>query len=105
MLFLTPSLAKTLASLARILPGAAGRRLSSSAATLANIHLFNWGSTMSHGALAGDIPGIEIGVRRLVDAIVRDLFVADADRYATALQSFSEPDLTATRYYVPPQRS
>lgn len=76
-----------------------------SAATLANIHLFNWGSTMSHGALAGDIPGIEIGVRRLVDAIVRDLFVADADRYATALQSFSEPDLTATRYYVPPQRS
>lgn len=35
MLFLTPSLAKTLASLARILPGAAGRRLSSSAATLA----------------------------------------------------------------------
>src|SRR6185436_8790172 len=32
---------------------------------LERIHVFNWGATMSHGALAGDIPGLETGARRL----------------------------------------
>ena len=36
---------------------------------------------MSHGAIAGDIPGLGIGAQRLAEAIVRDLFVADADRH------------------------
>ena len=71
---------------------------------LAAMHLFNWGSTMSHGALAGDIPGLAIGAGRLAQAIARDLFVADADRHWERLQALEEPELLATKWYVPPER-
>ena len=69
---------------------------------LSRIHLFNWGSTMSHGALAGDIPGMAIGAARLAHAIARDLFVADADRHWERLQAHEEPELLATKWFVPP---
>lgn len=72
------------------------------AAALANIHLFNWGSTMSHGALAGDIPGLAIGAGRLAQSIARDLFVADADLHWERLQALEEPELLPTKWYVPP---
>ncbi len=68
---------------------------------LADIHVFNWGCTMSHGPLAGDIPGLGIGATRLAHAIVRDLFVADADRHFEALVAHEEPELAPTRYFVP----
>jgi FAD-dependent urate hydroxylase len=71
-------------------------------AALANLHLFNWGSTLSHGALAGDIPGLAIGAGRLAQAIARDLFVADADLHWTRLQALEEPELLPTKWYVPP---
>jgi hypothetical protein len=64
------------------------------------VHIFNWGSTMSHGALAGDIPGIETGVRRLVSGMVRDLFLEDADRYWERVQAHNEDELKPTRYFV-----
>lgn len=70
---------------------------------LSRLHLFNWGSTMSHGALAGDIPGLQIGATRLAQAIVRDLFVADADAHWARLQAHEEPELLNTRWYVPPE--
>ena len=73
------------------------------AAAMGRMHLFNWGSTMSHGALAGDIPGLQIGARRLAEAIVRDLFVEDADAHWARLQAHEEPELIATRWYVPPE--
>lgn len=73
------------------------------AAALANIHLFNWGSTMSHGALAGDIPGLAIGAGRLAQSVARDLFVADADLHWERLQALEEPELLATKWYVPPE--
>ena len=66
-----------------------------------NLHVFNWGSAMSHGQLAGDIPGLAIGVNRLAQAIVRDLFVADEARHYDALVAHAEPELKPTRYYVP----
>jgi hypothetical protein len=69
---------------------------------LANLHLFNWGSTMSHGALAGDIPGLAVGAGRLAQAVARDLFVADADRHWERLHALEEPELLPTRWYVPP---
>jgi FAD-dependent urate hydroxylase len=72
------------------------------AAALARLHLFNWGSTLSHGALAGDIPGLMIGATRLAQAIARDLFVADADAHWARLQAHEEAELLATRWYVPP---
>jgi cation diffusion facilitator CzcD-associated flavoprotein CzcO len=76
---------------------------SAHAEALSRIHLFNWGSTMSHGALAGDIPGLAIGAGRLAQAIARDLFVADADAHWERLQALEEPELLPTRWYVPPE--
>ena len=70
---------------------------------LGNVHVFNWGSTMSHGALAGDIPGLGIGAERLAHAIVTDLFVADVDRHRANLLAHEEPELKPTRYYVAPE--
>lgn len=72
------------------------------AQALSCMHLFNWGSTMSHGAIAGDIPGLAIGATRLSQAIARDLFVADADAHWERLLAHEEPELLATRWYVPP---
>ena len=57
---------------------------------------------MSHGALAGDIPGLAVGAGRLAQAVARDLFVADADRHWERLQALEEPELLPTRRYVPP---
>lgn len=71
---------------------------------IANVHVFNWGCTMSHGALAGDIPGLAIGADRLAEGIVRDLFVGDADRHFDALLAHEEEELKPTRLYVPKAR-
>ena len=68
---------------------------------LERVHVFNWGSTMSHGALAGDIPGLEIGARRLAQGIGRDLFIEDADRHWAKLAEHNEDELKPTRYFVP----
>ena len=73
------------------------------AEALSRMRLFNWGATMSHGALAGDIPGLAIGATRLAQAIARDLFVEDADRHWERLLAFEESELAATRWAAPPQ--
>ena len=70
-------------------------------ASIASVHVFNWGATMSHGAIAGDIPGLGIGALRLADAIVKRLFVEDAARHWQSLVALDEPELKPTRYYVP----
>jgi cation diffusion facilitator CzcD-associated flavoprotein CzcO len=70
-------------------------------AELGRVHVFNWGSTMSHGALAGDIPGLEIGARRLASGIARDLFLEDADRHWERVQVHNEDELKPTRYFEP----
>jgi cation diffusion facilitator CzcD-associated flavoprotein CzcO len=76
-------------------------QLQGSHAELGRVHVFNWGSTMSHGALAGDIPGLEIGARRLATGIVRDLFLEDAERHWERVQVHNEDELKPTRYFVP----
>jgi len=76
-------------------------QLQGSQAELGRVHVFNWGSTMSHGALAGDIPGLEIGARRLASGIARDLFLEDADRHWERVQVHNEDELKSTRYFVP----
>lgn len=68
---------------------------------LTNIHCFNAGSTMSHAALAGDIPGLAHGVNRLSLAIARSLFVASADTLQTALRAHDDHELEPTRYFLP----
>ena len=69
--------------------------------TLANLHVFNWGVTMSHGALAGDIPGLGTGATRLAQAIVRDLFLADADTHFERMHAAEDDELRPTEYFVP----
>jgi len=67
---------------------------------LANLHVFNWGVTMSHGALAGDIPGLSIGATQLAHAIVSDLFVADADEFFARMQLAEDEELKPTQFFV-----
>jgi cation diffusion facilitator CzcD-associated flavoprotein CzcO len=75
-------------------------QLQGKAPGLGRVHLFNWGATMSHGALAGDIPGMEIGACRLAQGIARDLFLADADLHRERLLAHNEDELKPTRYFV-----
>ena len=74
--------------------------LQGKAAGLGRVHVFNWGSTMSHGALAGDIPGIGIGANRLAQGITRDLFLEDAGAHYRKLLAHNEDELKPTRYFV-----
>ncbi len=67
--------------------------------------LLNWGAAMSRGQIAGDIPGLVVGVNRLGRAVCRDLFGADQQRFCEALLVHAEPELRDTRYYVPAARS
>lgn len=75
-------------------------QLQGTAGELGRVHLFNWGATMSQGALAGDIPGLEIGARRLAQGITRDLFLADAELHRQRLLAHNEDELKATNYFV-----
>ena len=54
-------------------------RVPGSVPGLSHLHCFNAGSTMSHAAVAGDIPGLAFGASRLSRAIASSLFVASAD--------------------------
>ena len=67
---------------------------------LERIHMFNVGATMSHAALAGDIPGLQIGARRLASAIVCDLFKADLPALEAQLRAHDERELAPTRYLM-----
>ena len=67
---------------------------------LSHVHVFNAGSTMSHAAVAGDIPGLAVGANRLSHAIASGLFVASADTLRLALSAFDDRELEPTRYFV-----
>jgi cation diffusion facilitator CzcD-associated flavoprotein CzcO len=69
---------------------------------LQRIHVFNWGVTLSHGALAGDIPGLRTGVDRLSEALCRSLLSADIETHWQALRALEDPELEPTGRYVPP---
>jgi cation diffusion facilitator CzcD-associated flavoprotein CzcO len=66
---------------------------------MSRIHLFNWGAAISHGAVAGDIPGLALGANRIASALVRDLFVEDADRHYPRMVAHEEPELKPTRWW------
>jgi cation diffusion facilitator CzcD-associated flavoprotein CzcO len=71
---------------------------------LENIHLFNWGSILSHGPLAGDIPGLFVGSPRLTQAISHSLFRADVAQHAENMFNQEDPELAPTDYFVPRDR-
>jgi cation diffusion facilitator CzcD-associated flavoprotein CzcO len=68
---------------------------------LDRVHMFSWGVTLSHGALAGDIPGLAIGVDRLTQGLVGGLFRDDLTHHRARLEAFDERELKPTRYFVP----
>jgi cation diffusion facilitator CzcD-associated flavoprotein CzcO len=70
------------------------------ASGLGNIHCFNWGVTLSHGAMAGDIPGLAEGVNRLARALAVSLLVAGAANILPALALHDDRELEPTRYFV-----
>jgi cation diffusion facilitator CzcD-associated flavoprotein CzcO len=67
---------------------------------LGRVHMFNVGASMSHAALAGDIPGLQIGTNRLVGAILGDLFAANLPALEARLRAHDERELAPTRYLV-----
>ena len=67
-----------------------------------NLHIFNWGCTMSHGQLAGDVPGLATGAQRLARALASDLFGMSQGALFQALMQHREPELKPTQYYVEP---
>ena len=68
---------------------------------LSHIYAFNAGSTMSHAALAGDIPGMAVGANRLAHAIASSLFTASTDALWEGLQRHDDRELEPTRYFLP----
>ena len=71
---------------------------------LPRIHLFNWGSILSQGALAGDIPGTRFGATRLAEAISNSLFREDVALHVEAMEALEDPELQPTDYFVPRDR-
>lgn len=71
-----------------------------SAPGASQLHVFNWGVTLSHGPLAGDIPGLGIGATRLAQALVGDLFAADRDAHFVRMLAAEDDELRPTPFFV-----
>ncbi len=70
---------------------------------LADLHAFNFSSTLSHGLLSGDIPALGVGAARLSQAIVVDLFAASLDAHEADLRRLDDRELAPTPFFVPPE--
>lgn len=60
---------------------------------LADIHCFNYAATMSHGPVAGDIPGVEVGAERMARAIARTFYLQDRALHSRDLDTYAELEL------------
>jgi len=72
-------------------------REGSDAPWLANLHNFTFGAMPSMGLSGASISGMKFGVPRLVQAVARDLWLADADVHLAGLlgydvEEFTEPE-------------
>ncbi len=68
---------------------------------LSRIHLVNHGAALSQGAIASDIPGVNVAAERVSTAIVKSLFAEDIGAIRQALEAFDEPELRDTPFFVP----
>jgi FAD-dependent urate hydroxylase len=59
---------------------------------LRNVHLFNAGSLVSMGPVAGGLNGMPFGIPRLLAGISRDLFRGELDSLFAEFASYDEPD-------------
>jgi cation diffusion facilitator CzcD-associated flavoprotein CzcO len=67
---------------------------------LSRIHLVNHGAALSQGAIASDIPGVNVAAERVSTAIVKSLFREDIGSIRGALEAFDEPELQDTPFFV-----
>lgn len=72
-----------------------------SAPYLRNIHAFNFGATLSQGLSAASISGMKFGLRRLVNGLVGDLFMQDADWHLQSLRTYALPEIESYRPGLP----
>ncbi|MDG6094765.1 NAD(P)/FAD-dependent oxidoreductase [Acetobacter sp. AN02] len=66
------------------------------AAMLSAIHNFTFAATPSMGLSGSSISGMRFGVSRLVNGLVRDLFVADGQYHLDSLMAYNTPELIST---------
>ncbi len=59
---------------------------------LRNVHLFNAGSLISMGPVAGGLNGMPFGIPRLIAGLSHDLFRAELDGLFSEFASYDEPD-------------
>ncbi len=71
------------------------------APSLGHVHLFNHGAMASLGALASDIPGVNVGAERLASRMAQSLFREDIAAMQAALEAFAEPELEGTPFFAP----
>lgn len=60
---------------------------------LSRVHCFCYPATLSHGAVAGDIPNISDGARRLASGIASHFYREDFEQHFATLQAYDEPEL------------
>jgi cation diffusion facilitator CzcD-associated flavoprotein CzcO len=60
---------------------------------LSRLHSFTYGAMPSHGLTGAAILGMKYGVPRLVNGLVRDLFLEDAPQHYRDLLAFEVPEL------------
>lgn len=65
---------------------------------LSRIHCFNFGGTMSHGKVTGDIPAISVGAERIAEAVIGLLFTEDYEEHYRRLTGYETPELTGEEW-------
>jgi cation diffusion facilitator CzcD-associated flavoprotein CzcO len=60
----------------------------------------NHGAMMSHGRIAGDVPGISVGAQRVADHLAETLFVEDWERHFAVMRDFDRPELLGDEWTV-----
>jgi cation diffusion facilitator CzcD-associated flavoprotein CzcO len=63
-----------------------------SAAFLSRIHLMDFGTTVSFGPSGSSINAMKFAVPRVVEALTRDLFLADIDEHYRTLLNYDTPE-------------
>ncbi len=71
-----------------------------SAPFLKNIYCFNYGASLSHGLVSGDIPGVSVGAMRLAKGIAADFFVGDSTLHLEQIRDWQTPDFNVDDYPV-----
>jgi len=71
-------------------------RTPGAAPCLADVHLFDFGATMSFGPSGSSINAMKFAVPRLVGALTRDLFRADAGEHYRRMVEYRTPEFPLT---------